>query len=578
MKIKPTKLILNFLVVVCILILGTQFVEAQCTSYDPFGTVISVPCKNSAPTQAELDYANQADAAGGLIPAQGNTPQVDTSSGGGGQSSSGGAGFYSRPSQSSNTCYPGSNDPMCSSGGGAPPTGSAPPSGSAGNYEGTLPSKPAAATSGGVSNPGGCVSSYKNEVYHLSQGESDPLNPGRTCSSDGQWVTGKGGSTEDAIPGSGDADKAGGTKKYSAGDATEPCNQQQAQTKDFCMAANAAGLVQQAAGVAAMAQASTANQGAACEMQSKIANMQALFSSGVAAACTQQIFSCRDACAPEKVTNKNDQNMVRNYAAKRSECNGYSMQAAQSTLQALAMGLTAGAASKCADAYKAAAAATPPAVLAETCSGNPNYAATHTLECYCATNPGDAKCMDPALARNPGGLALPVAGGGLNKNALTGDPGGGTHGGGTASAPNPGAPTTGAGGGGSTGGGGGGGMGGGGGGQQATAASAEEQGAPGGGNGGNVFGGFSAGQGGFSYGHANGGAAGGPGGIAGAMRSLATKLNLNGLLPKRNDYVNRAVAGMSVSAQDGVTGPNGPSIWEKVSRRYQIKKGDLLPP
>ena len=445
---------------------------------------------------------------------------------------------------------------------------------------------------------GGCYSSYKNESNTASAGEKDPFDPSRTCGSDGQWSgsTGAGDGSKAGNPGSGQTDsgdspaktpaqvcttttdsdgtstKTCGPAKWKAGDMSDPCNAALKQTTQFCTAANSSGLQQQAASVASMAAASSANAGAACTMQSKIADMQVLFNTGVAAGCTAEIISCRNSCDPEPYANNSEtKRQFDAYTANRSTCNSLSLNAAQSLLQAAANGISAKAAKNCASAIAAAATAPAP-VLAQTCAGNPNYAATHAHECYCASNPGDTKCLNPALAMNPGGAA-PALSSGLNKGSLRGDPGGGSP---TAYVP-PAAASPGTGGASSGSSGGGGGMGAGGPATGAVAANAEDPGAGGGsGNGGNIFGGFSAGQGGFSYGHPAGAAA--SGGIAGAVKALATKLNLNGLLPKRNDYVNRAVAGMSVSAQDGVTGPNGPSIWEKVSRRYQIKKGELLPP
>ncbi len=519
----------------------------------------NVQGQGNGPTQADLDAAAQADCYQyGHCPSAPTAP--DAASAGGGNP---GGGYVLQSSHPAGTCYPGSNDPMCNP--------SAAPA----------PAPAAAAATGGpklVEDPS-CATSMS--AQYVNGKLMCDLGNGAAGNDSGTKFVPVNPSINDKNP-----DDTSGNGKYSNADANEPCNSQAAQTKSFCSAANAQSLVQQAATVAAMANASTANAGAACQMQSKIASMQELFSGGVAAACTQQIFACRDTCTPppeliassnnpENPNRANDKLKVNSYNANKSTCNGYSMQAAQAALNALAMGLTAKGAADCAKAYNAAAAATPPPVLAETCAGNPNYAATHALECYCATNPGDTKCLNPALAAAPGGIAVRLASGGALSKGLPGDQGSGTRGGFQMPTANP---DTGKAAGGATGGGGGG-FGGGGGGQNgaATAANAEDAPAAGAGNGGNVFGGFSAGQGGFSYGHAAGAAAA-PGGIAGAVKALATKLNLNGLLPKRNDYVNRAVAGMSVSAQDGVTGPNGPSIWEKVSRRYQIKKGDLLPP
>ncbi len=507
---------------------------------------------SKAPTQADMDNANSADA---WMP---NAP-------------------VNAPQDTSNYSNEGRNNPAPAPAQPTATTTSA-PAGSAVPY-----------TAYGASS-GGCYSSYKNESFTSGAGDKDPFDPSRTCGSDGQWSGSSGGK---------DGNPSSSQTEYSQSDANEPCNSAMAQTKSFCTAANATGLQQQAAGIASMAAASSANAGAACTMQSKIAEVQALFNSDVAAACTAQIFSCRETCTPDSATvaaASNPQNpgyanaklKVNSYTANKSTCSSMGFAAAQSALQATANGISAKAAGDCAKAYNAAVAAATP-ILAQTCIGNPNYAATHVLECYCASNPGDVKCLNASLGQNPGGLAAPLSGG-LSRGGPAGDPGGGAGngncvaplvsgpGGGCIAGPST-NPSTAGGGASGSGGGGGGGIGGGGPAGAAVAANAEDPGAGGAsGNGGNIFGGFSAGQGGFSYGGHGAAASGGGGGVAGAMKALATKLNLNGLLPKRNDFVNRSVAGMSVSSADGVTGPNGPSIWEKVSRRYQIKKGELLPP
>ena len=379
---------------------------------------------------------------------------------------------------------------------------------------------------------------------------------------------------EDANSKTGGAEGDGTKKSSAANDSSDPCNQAADDTFSMCTASNAAAMAQQTAAMASIAQASTANAGAACSMQSKIAGVQALFSGGVAATCYAKITSCNSTCDPATAPN----NYKARYTQNQSRCNSLKVNAAMGAAQAASQALASSMASKCADAYTNSSKTPTPTVLAQTCSGDPNYLATHTHECYCISHPGDATCLNPGLAQTPGGLATNLNTGGARPN-LTGDPnhaGGGPGGSGfdTPKGVNP-ATDPGAGAGAGVGG-----YGGGAGGP-ATAAATGDAGAggdAGGGSasGGNVFGGFSAGQGGFSYGSK--GSAAGEGGIAGAVKSLANKFNITGLLPKRNDYISRAVAGMSVSAKDGITGPLGPSLWEKVSRRYEIKKGELLPP
>ncbi len=85
---------------------------------------------------------------------------------------------------------------------------------------------------------------------------------------------------------------------------------------------------------------------------------------------------------------------------------------------------------------------------------------------------------------------------------------------------------------------------------------------------GSAGGGLSAGGGGGGGGGLSRPGGGGSGGGGGGF-------NLSKYLPK-NMFKNRGLAGMTVPAQDGVTGPLGPSIWEKVHTRYEDKKSGLI--
>lgn len=67
---------------------------------------------------------------------------------------------------------------------------------------------------------------------------------------------------------------------------------------------------------------------------------------------------------------------------------------------------------------------------------------------------------------------------------------------------------------------------------------------------------------------------GGSGGDKGLLDSLADKFNLKGFLPSKADFKNR---GLASTGADGITGPNGPSLFEKVSTRYLKKQSELLP-
>lgn len=89
----------------------------------------------------------------------------------------------------------------------------------------------------------------------------------------------------------------------------------------------------------------------------------------------------------------------------------------------------------------------------------------------------------------------------------------------------------------------------------------------GGGSGGGFAGGLSGGR-------------GGGGRAKDGLDGLLDRFNLKKLLPKAK-VVNRGLAGMSVKSVDGITGPMGPSIFEKATNQYRIqmqKQNVLLDP
>lgn len=65
-------------------------------------------------------------------------------------------------------------------------------------------------------------------------------------------------------------------------------------------------------------------------------------------------------------------------------------------------------------------------------------------------------------------------------------------------------------------------------------------------------------------------------GVRGALNGLMDKFNLKKFLPNSKDYKGRGLAGMSIPSKDGITGPMGPSLFEKVSSQYQKQKPALL--
>ena len=88
-----------------------------------------------------------------------------------------------------------------------------------------------------------------------------------------------------------------------------------------------------------------------------------------------------------------------------------------------------------------------------------------------------------------------------------------------------------------------------------------------------IMGGLTGGGGGGGGSFGRGGGEGSGGG--GLLDSLAEKFNLKGFLPSKADFKNRGLA--SGMGADGITGPNGPSLFEKVSSRYLKKQSELLP-
>lgn len=87
----------------------------------------------------------------------------------------------------------------------------------------------------------------------------------------------------------------------------------------------------------------------------------------------------------------------------------------------------------------------------------------------------------------------------------------------------------------------------------------------------NVITGASSSAGGGGSGGGPAAAAGGGGRGGDGAGGFLDRFNLKQFLPSRKDYKNRGLAGMSIQSADGVTGPMGPSIWEKVSKQYQLQ-------
>jgi hypothetical protein len=328
------------------------------------------------------------------------------------------------------------------------------------------------------------------------------------------------------------------------------------------------------------------NQGGtegACKAAKTMSGILAAANAAHGAACQAKVSACRSTCTQEKegaVTAKEismrtspyTQPMYSEATRKiRIATDGLGQCAAleanviaamMSALQNLGQFATAG---KCqrevAGNQPPPPGMTPPA--ANDCT-NPMFASTPT--CVCLANPRDPMCSTMNTGLDSGGFssgAPPTAGGG----AISDMEGGITFDDDIPlqEASNGGPPNLGGGSGGGSGP-----MGGGGGGGLPP----EEGGAAGPGPyNTDVMTGLTGGSGGGSGfgGGAGGGREGGGGGL---FDSLADKLNLKGFLPSKADFKNRGLAG---GGADGITGPNGPSLFEKVTFRYRKEQPKLMP-
>ncbi|RZI59870.1 MAG: hypothetical protein EOP14_03485 [Pseudomonas sp.] len=257
----------------------------------------------------------------------------------------------------------------------------------------------------------------------------------------------------------------------------------------------------------------------------------------------------------------------------RSSCNGMAVQAGQAMLQAVMLSQSLQQAAQCAkDTSTASNAYATPSPLnlgasATDCS-NASFAAT-SMACICKSTPSDPMC-----GQFNGGVPGAGGGGGVVGGSVT-TPGMSAEEATDGQVVDPAPKFEGKGGSHTAGsGGGGGGLGSGGGGGALGGGDGE-----GGGGSGldkNVITGTS-GSGGGVAGLSAGSGGGGGGGSrgAGSGGGAGSGFDFKKYLPK-SLFKNRGLAGMTVPSTDGITGPMGPSIWEKVSNRYQVKKSTLI--
>ncbi|MDX9730714.1 MAG: hypothetical protein RBT63_02995 [Bdellovibrionales bacterium] len=320
------------------------------------------------------------------------------------------------------------------------------------------------------------------------------------------------------------------------------------------------------------------NASAQCDIQSKIATALGAVNGVKSVACAGYVSRCKSVCTEEMETATASQDVRKARQAKENlgACAGYSSQVAMMGMQAMQQGLSALANNQCAKDLASANTTPTPATDYDpsNCEDPRNQ---YIYACYCAKelNKTTAMCVAGGGV-NPGGGSVSPTGPGngttnaatpytpildestddglemLSREAASRGGGGGGMGDGGSGAP------------------GGGGLsalgdGGGGGGAPGDPRSAIT-GTAGGSS--NSLGSAGGGGGGGGLARNNNGAGGG---------GVLDKLNLKKFLPKSN-YANRGIAGMSVKSVDGITGPMGPSLWEKATRQYQeqIQKQNVI--
>lgn len=390
----------------------------------------------------------------------------------------------------------------------------------------------------------------------------------------------------------GGGDKEGNACRGAAQTAQMACNTLGAAGMDAAQGAMFEMMLNQAVSLAGQMQNQGQNMQAQCKNQADLSKLMGLLNAAKAAACATAIATCRASCEADSGANLAAANTARANPATMSEAtrldgirNGLIRTSAQrcasyraNTMANMASALQHGANmmqnQNCANQTAANQGTSPTPFSFPTPSDctDPN---NQSLTCFCARPENSTKAM--CGGGNPG----VTPGGGVQT------PPGGNPGGNVPYSPadpnNPGAvnPLEGLqgksnGSGGDTQGSGGGGAPGGGGLSSLGGESAGAFGANG--DRGSAVGGVSGGNPAGAGGHAGGGGGGnGGGGGRNDDGGLLSKLNLKKFLPG-DKYKNRGLAGMAGPAKDGITGPMGPSLWEKATRQYQeqIQKQNVI--
>ncbi len=329
-----------------------------------------------------------------------------------------------------------------------------------------------------------------------------------------------------------------------------------------------------------------------CTSAKNLAKIMGMIQGARAVACGIAQKKCVSRCGTvrehlevvEKAPNQGvDFDELKKKARKNiSNCKEYETNFAMQLFQVMNYASTYFGAGKCQKETKLADSTPPPfpTAVPVDCT-NAETLRTNPL-CLCQRSPRDPLCVGAprppsgpgqytSVDDGPGGSFEPpplLPGDGDGAGPVAGGPPGGGDGSGAKSGGVPqqggGGPTNPFGGGG------------GGGGPRAGVEGSSEQGSSGYNTG--VISGVSGGGTFAGYGKGGGAAGEGRDGNGNLMKALKDRFNLKDALPDK-DKLARGLAGMSAgAAADGITGANGPSIWEKVSRQYQKKKAELLGP
>lgn len=342
-----------------------------------------------------------------------------------------------------------------------------------------------------------------------------------------------------------------------------------------------------------------------CKIQADVAKWMGSLNAIKGATCAKTMSSCQETCGKaaeyedkQEKANSNNSSIASKHAANEREyrkqvniCKSYTMNFIGMMTQSVQNLGNYAVNSQCAKELAATSTPPPPSYtppnLTLPTTGDCSDPNNQSLGCYCqkAENKNAAFCKggtaNPIGGGNTVGTTAAPGGAGTGANPYgvdLGDPAGTSDFDPSGLAAKQNASGGGAGmsdGGGSAPGGGlsslgsSGGDGGGGGAGDPRSAITGVSGGQGGGLGGG--GGGSGGGGGLARNNGKGGAGDGSGG------GFFDKFNLKKFLPG-SKYKSRGIAGMSVKSVDGITGPMGPSIWEKATKQYQeqIQKQNVL--